>query len=177
MTVMLPKPPGVLEPGLAAVLHEMGPTVSTLEWRVADSPQGGGPVAAFDRLWGWAESGTWVAGRDLMEVVNQDIDVFGGEFFARRVGGQATAVTLRAIPKVRWDVQSDDPALVKALRAAFPGGVSLPKGGFTIPHGSVNARAKKERELALAADERARRPRRDNLDELLGGGPPAIEEE
>ena len=167
----------VLEPGIAEILKEMGPKVKALEWRVGPDPSGGGPAEPFDQLWGWAERGEWVEGRALVEVVNQDLEVFKGEFFARRPGEQAAAVALRASHTAGWEVEAADASLVARLRVAFPGAVALPKGGFRIPPGSLNARAEKQRARALAREERARKPRRDNLDELLDPRPAANEEE
>jgi hypothetical protein len=171
MTVTLPRPPGVLEPRVDEIFSELGQAAIALEWRIADNPQGGGPVASFERLWGWAESGKWVPGSEFVEVINQDIEVFGGQFAGRRVGEQAPAVTLRALPKLRWEVESDDAELVKSLRVAYPKAISLPKGGFSIPHGSTNMRLQRERARAPALEEGAGKPRRDNLDELMGDGP------
>lgn len=169
------RPRRLLEPEFWEVIQAMGPKAETLEWRIGEHAEGNGPAEPAGRLFGWGDSGQWVPGKAFVAVAVEGVELWGGKVSARRAGAKSAAVTMRPFAGKGWQVEADDPSLVRDLREAFPGAVSLKTGGFRIPHGSRRSRPDDGggKEVEAARSNLPDVP--DPLDELFGGKAPGRE--
>lgn len=119
----------------------MGPEVAALEWRVGPHPEGAGPAEAADQIFEWADTGQWLPGADLLEVLDLEVELYGGEISGRKVGATAASVTVRARFKVGWEVETANGAIIAALKREFPAASPLESGGLRIPTGSKHRTA------------------------------------
>lgn len=63
--------------------------------------------------------GERVRGLDLVAGLDQLTQVVNGEFDVTRHGDRAAFVTIRAVDSSWWEVESDDPVLLAAVRRRF----------------------------------------------------------
>jgi len=109
---------GGLEFDLSDVLATLGERVTRSRWRARglwylSSDELG--VDQLERL----SAGATLDGHELLESLPRVRQVIDGEFEAREADSQRPWVIVRAVDSAWWEVLSDDPAVLAAIRARF----------------------------------------------------------
>jgi len=108
---------GGLEFDLAEVLSALGPRVGESRWSSRNLSYVSRDETNIDTL-DAAAAGSSVAGNDLVKALTQLLQVTDGEFqgFSE---GSAPWVVIRAVDSSWWEVLSDDPSTLQAIRNRF----------------------------------------------------------
>jgi hypothetical protein len=109
---------GGLEFDLAEVLAALGDRVATSRWRgrglfyVSRDEQ---DIESLERL-GVGED---ISGVDLLAALPRLLQVIDGEFEATSAAGEVPWVIVRAVDSSWWEIRSEEPRILEALRASF----------------------------------------------------------
>ena len=107
----------VLTVDLVDILRLLGPLAIQTEWEVADVESVGGASAReLERL---AEAGTRVPGQTLLSLVDGVTQIIDGKFAGYRDGEDQPWIIVRAVDSSAFDVESEDEAIVSALKRQF----------------------------------------------------------
>jgi hypothetical protein len=109
---------GSLEFDLAEVLTALGERVATSQWRVRGlwyTSRDEKDIEPLDRL----GNGASIDGADLLECLPRLLQVIDGEFAATTHDASSPWVIVRAVDSSWWEVLSDDPAVLAAIRSRF----------------------------------------------------------
>ena len=108
---------GGLEFGLAEVLFALGPRVAESRWLCRDLHYISRDETDIDTL-DLAAAGGLVEGHDLLSALPRVLQVINGEF--EGVSEDSTPwVIIRAVDSSWWEVLSDDPSALQAIRQRF----------------------------------------------------------
>jgi hypothetical protein len=102
----------------AEVLGALGERLEHLRWRLEIDEANTDEPERFDQQ---KERET----AQLIEFLD-DVQIIDGSLEGRRPGDDEPYVTLRAVDSSWWDVESDDPRLLDAVRAKYPDAFDIP---------------------------------------------------
>jgi hypothetical protein len=104
---------------LRDILTALGPPALASEWRVradAFSYTADVDVPIFESR---RQTSAWIDGVAFAEAAQAVIQVIEGVFEGRRPGDTVPWLTLRAVDSSWWEVYSDDPSPLEALKRTF----------------------------------------------------------
>jgi hypothetical protein len=120
-----PGGPGGLQFDLAEVLRALGERVTRSRWRgrglwyVSRDEE---DIETLERL----GAGELVAGHELVAILPRLMQVIDGEFEGIAAGGELPWVVVRAVDSSWWEVLSDEPEVLEAIRLSFHAVEELP---------------------------------------------------
>jgi hypothetical protein len=112
---------------LSELLNRIGTAqVRDSVWTLRGVEAAGNPSSAQE-LEALSEQGQLVPGDALIELADRGVQVIEGELIGQRRGASEPWILLRGVDSSWWDVETDNEALLTALRAAYPAATPLPR--------------------------------------------------